>query len=67
MKSSAAIKVPLISSGLIKSVIGIALVFGILPSSYAANRLMDVKPEFNSEVRHSTIKQLTGETPPQAA
>lgn len=24
-------------------------------------------PEFNSEVRHSTIKQLTGETPPQAA
>ncbi|WP_287480786.1 hypothetical protein [Shewanella sp.] len=24
-------------------------------------------PEFNPEVRHSTIKQLTGETPRQAA
>ncbi|QYJ78629.1 type IV pilus secretin PilQ [Shewanella acanthi] len=43
MKSSAAIKLPFISSGLIKSVIGVALVFGVLPSSYAANRLLDVK------------------------
>ncbi|MGL4446219.1 MAG: type IV pilus secretin PilQ [Shewanella sp.] len=43
MKSSAAVNIPLISSGLIKSVIGIALIFGVLPSSYAANRLLDVK------------------------
>lgn len=43
MKSSAAIKMPLILSGLIKPVIGIVFVFGILPSSFAANRLLDVK------------------------
>ncbi|MGL5359593.1 MAG: type IV pilus secretin PilQ [Shewanella sp.] len=43
MKSSAAVNIPLISSGLIKSVIGIALIFGVLPASYAANRLLDVK------------------------
>ncbi len=43
MKSSAAIKLPFIASGLIKSVIGVALVFGFLPSSFAANRLLDVK------------------------
>ena len=39
MKSSAAIKVPLISSGLIKSVIGIALVFGILPSEFCGKSI----------------------------
>lgn len=43
MKSSAAIKMPLILSGLIKPVIRIVFVFGILPSSFAANRLLDVK------------------------
>lgn len=65
MKSSAAIKVPLISSGLIKSVIGIALVFGILPSSFAANRLMDVK--YHALVDHQLELELVFEetvTPP---
>ncbi|MBO6227655.1 MAG: type IV pilus secretin PilQ, partial [Shewanella sp.] len=59
MKSSAAIKVPLISSGLIKSVIGIALVFGILPSSFAANRLMDVK--YHTLVDHQLELELVFE------
>lgn len=59
MKSSAAIKVPLISSGLIKSVIGIALVFGILPSSFAANRLMDVK--YHALVDHQLELELVFE------
>ena len=65
MKSSAAIKIPLISSGLVKSVIGIALVFGVLPSSFAANRLLDVK--YHALVDHQLEVELVFEeavTPP---
>ncbi|GGM89286.1 type IV pilus secretin PilQ [Shewanella xiamenensis] len=58
MKSSAAIKIPLsfLSSGLVKSVIGIALLFGFLPSSFAANRLMDVK--YHALVDHQLEVEL---------
>ncbi|MFB2642864.1 type IV pilus secretin PilQ [Shewanella bicestrii] len=61
MKSSAAIKIPLsfLSSGLAKSVIGIALVFGFLPSSFAANRLMDVK--YHALVDHQLEVELVFE------
>lgn len=65
MKSSAALQIPLISSGLIKSVIGIALVFGVLPSSFAANRLLDVK--YHALVDHQLEVELVFEgavTPP---
>ncbi|MCH1931398.1 type IV pilus secretin PilQ family protein [Shewanella sp. A25] len=64
MKSSAAIKLPFISSGLIKSVIGVALVFGVLPSSYAANRLLDVK--YHALVDHQLEVEFVFENPATA-
>ncbi|MCL1090392.1 type IV pilus secretin PilQ family protein [Shewanella profunda] len=59
MKSSAAIKIPLILSGLIKPAIGIVFVFGILPSSFAANRLLDVK--YHALVDHQLEVELVFE------
>lgn len=61
MKSSAAIKIPLsfLTSGLVKSVIGIALLFGFLPSSFAENRLIDVK--YHALVDHQLAVELVFE------
>ncbi|ABN61607.1 response regulator [Shewanella baltica] len=39
----------------------------IILKGLAPNGNFFLMPEFNSEVRHSTIKQLIGEIPPQAA
>lgn len=61
MKSSAAIKIPLsfLTSGLVKSVIGIALLFGFLPSSFAENRLINVK--YHALVDHQLAVELVFE------
>lgn len=61
MKFFAAINSPVLSSGLIKSVIGFALIFGILPSSVAANRLVDVK--YHALVDHQLALELVFEEP----
>lgn len=60
MKFFAAIN-SLLSSGLIKSVIGCALILGILPASFAANRLVDVK--YHALVDHQLALELIFEEP----
>lgn len=65
MKYSTAIKIPLISLSLVKSIIGIVLIFGIFPPSFAENRLLDVK--YHALVDHQLEVEFVFEeevTPP---
>ena len=62
MESSAANKVPLMSTGLLKTVFGLAFIVGLVPNVLAANRLVDVK--YHSIVDHQVELELRFENPP---
>jgi type IV pilus assembly protein PilQ len=59
MESSAAKKVPSMSTGLLKTVIGFAFILGLIPTVEAANRLVDVK--YHSIVDHQLELELVFE------